>query len=88
LNVEKGIVIGMFPDQPVERFEYLGNTSVTGAYLCLLSEAYRKQAESIVDKLTTIELSVSNRFMDEYVAGLFLPHTNMSAFPSVAKYKD
>ena len=45
----------------------------------------RKQAENIADNLTTIELSVSGHFMDEYIAGLFLPHTNLSAFPTVAK---
>lgn len=85
LNIEKAITIGMFPDQPRDKFKYLGNTSVTGAYLCLLSENLRKQAENIADNLTTIELSVSGHFMDEYIAGLFLPHTNLSAFPTVAE---
>jgi len=84
LNIEKGITIGMFPDQPKEKFLYLGNTSITGAYLCLLSGTLRKETEDIARGMTYIELSVSRHFMDEYVAGLFLPHTNLSAFPTVA----
>lgn len=84
LNIEKAIIIGMLPDQPREKFKYFGNTSATGAYLCLLSAQLRKEAEDIAKKMTNMELSVSRNFMDEYVAGLFLPHTNLAAFPSVA----
>jgi uncharacterized 2Fe-2S/4Fe-4S cluster protein (DUF4445 family) len=85
LNIEKAITIGMLPDQPREKFKYFGNTSATGAYICLLSAQLRKEAEDIAKKMTYMELSVSRHFMDEYVAGLFLPHTNLSAFPSVAE---
>jgi uncharacterized 2Fe-2S/4Fe-4S cluster protein (DUF4445 family) len=85
LNIEKAIIIGMLPDQPMEKFKYFGNTSAAGASLCLLSAQLRKEAEDIAKKMTYMELSVSRHFMDEYVAGLFLPHTNLSAFPSVAE---
>jgi len=85
LNIEKAIIIGMLPDQPREKFKYLGNTSATGAFLCLLSAQLRKEAEDIANKMTYLELSVSRHFMDEYVAGLFLPHTDLAAFPSVAE---
>ena len=84
LNVDKAVLIGMIPDLPEERFTFMGNTSITGAYLCLLSEELRKEAEDIAAKMTYIELSVSRMFMDEYVSALFLPHTNMNLFPSVA----
>lgn len=85
LDIKKAIIIGMLPDLEIERFEYLGNASVAGAYLCLISESLRKEAEEIAHRMTYIELSVSRTFMDEYVSGLFLPHTNIGAFPSVAK---
>jgi uncharacterized 2Fe-2S/4Fe-4S cluster protein (DUF4445 family) len=85
LDIEKAIIIGMLPDLELERFEYLGNTSVAGAYLCLLSEALRKEAEEIAHRMTSVELSVSRTFMDEYVSGLFLPHTNIGAFPTVER---
>ncbi|MEW6585863.1 MAG: ASKHA domain-containing protein [Nitrospirota bacterium] len=85
LNVEKAIIIGMLPDLPVENFRFLGNTSIAGAYLCLLSEKIRREAEEIAQKMTNIELSVSRQFMDEYLSALFLPHTDMSLFPTVAE---
>jgi uncharacterized 2Fe-2S/4Fe-4S cluster protein (DUF4445 family) len=83
LNVDKAIILGMLPDLPMDKFSFLGNTSITGAYLCLLSEELRKEAEDIASKMTYTELSVSRGFMDEYMSALFLPHTDMGRFPTV-----
>ena len=85
LNVDRAVIIGMLPDIPKEKFRFLGNTSVAGAYLCLLSEKLRKEAEDIALKMTYMELSVSRNFMDEYMSALFLPHTDMALFPTVEK---
>jgi uncharacterized 2Fe-2S/4Fe-4S cluster protein (DUF4445 family) len=85
LDIRKAIIIGMLPDMPEGRFSFLGNTSITGAYLCLMSDTLRGEAEEIAAKMTYIELSASRIFMDEYVSALFLPHTDMKLFPSVAK---
>jgi uncharacterized 2Fe-2S/4Fe-4S cluster protein (DUF4445 family) len=74
----------MLPDIPKERYVFLGNSSVTGTYLCLLSEDLRQEAERIASQMTYIELSVSRSFMDEYMSALFLPHTDIEKFPSVA----
>lgn len=84
INVPKAIILGMLPDLPQERFVFMGNTSLTGAYLCLLSEDLRKEVEDIASMMTYIELSVSRRFMDEYMSALFLPHTDITQFPTVA----
>jgi uncharacterized 2Fe-2S/4Fe-4S cluster protein (DUF4445 family) len=85
LNIGRAIIIGMLPDLPEERFTFLGNTSVAGAYLCLLSEDMRREAEEIARRMTYVELSVSRRFMDEYMSALFLPHTDMRQFPTVER---
>lgn len=85
LNVDKAIIIGMLPDLPREKFRFIGNSSIAGAYLCLLSEELRKAAEGIAQQMTNIELSVSRRFMDEYMSALFLPHTDIELFPTVKK---
>jgi uncharacterized 2Fe-2S/4Fe-4S cluster protein (DUF4445 family) len=85
IDIERAVVLGMLPDIPVERFEYLGNTSVAGAYLTLLSDDLRAEAEDIASKMTYVELSVSGRYMDEYMSAMFLPHTDLSRFPSVEK---
>jgi uncharacterized 2Fe-2S/4Fe-4S cluster protein (DUF4445 family) len=83
LDVEKAIMIGMLPDMPREKFSFIGNTSISGAYLCLLSGNMRREAEEIAHKMTYVELSVSRGFMDEYMSALFLPHTDIDLFPSL-----
>ena len=83
LDVEKAVILGMLPDISREKFEYMGNTSITGAYLCAISRKLREEAEEIARKMTYLELSVSRSFMDEYVSALFIPHTNIDAFLSV-----
>jgi uncharacterized 2Fe-2S/4Fe-4S cluster protein (DUF4445 family) len=75
----------MLPDIPREKFSFIGNACVTGAYLCLLSKELRQEAGIISSKMTYIELSVSRGFMEEYMSALFLPHTHMRLFPTVKK---
>jgi uncharacterized 2Fe-2S/4Fe-4S cluster protein (DUF4445 family) len=85
MDIDKAIIMGMLPDLPKERFSFLGNASITGAYLSLLSKDLRREAGVIASKMTNIELSVSRRFMDEYMSALFLPHTDIRLFPTVEK---
>ncbi len=88
IDIEKAIVIGLLPDLPQERFHFIGNSSITGAYLILLSKEMRLEAEEIARRMTYIELSVSRAFMDEYMSALFLPHTRLDDFPSVREILD
>ena len=83
IDVEKAIQIGLLPDLPWERFSYLGNTSVQGAYLALTCREHRRQLDEVAGKMTYLELSADNRFMDAFTSALFLPHTDESLFPSV-----
>jgi len=83
INVEEAVQIGLLPDIPWERFKFLGNTSAQGAYHALLSREARAMADEIARRLTYLELIADNTFMDEFTSALFLPHTNLDAFPSV-----
>ncbi len=83
LDIDKAIILGMLPELPKDKFTILGNASITGAYLCLLSKDLRREAGVIASKMTYIELSVSRGFMDEYMSALFLPHTHLRLFPRV-----
>ncbi len=85
INVEKAIQIGMLPDLPYDRFHFLGNTSVRGAYMALLSHEARRQVVKVAKMMTYLELSADNTFFDEFNAALFLPHTDLSRFRSQAK---
>jgi uncharacterized 2Fe-2S/4Fe-4S cluster protein (DUF4445 family) len=84
INVEKAVQIGLLPDMPWDRFHFLGNTSVLGAYMALLSREARSQIKAIAERMTYIELSADNTFYDAFTSALFLPHTEMSRFPTVA----
>jgi uncharacterized 2Fe-2S/4Fe-4S cluster protein (DUF4445 family) len=83
INVEKAVEIGLLPDMPWERFHFLGNTAVQGAYRALLDRRTRTRIEDIAGKMTYVELSADNSFYDAFTSALFLPHTNLSLFPSV-----
>jgi uncharacterized 2Fe-2S/4Fe-4S cluster protein (DUF4445 family) len=84
INVEKAVQIGLLPDMPWDNFDFLGNTSVKGAYLGLIDQKLREQISEIASKMTYIELSADNKFYDAFMSALFLPHTDMTLFPSVA----
>ena len=83
LNVEKAITIGLLPDIDHDKFKYLGNSSIAGAYMTLLSDDYRNEARLVSNNMTYIDFSSNNRFMDEFTSALFLPHTNLNAFQNV-----
>ncbi|MBP6470772.1 MAG: DUF4445 domain-containing protein [Chloroflexi bacterium] len=85
INVEKAIQIGLLPDKPWEQFRFLGNTAVLGAYAALLSQTARQRIDDIARRMTYIELSADNSFYDAFTSALFLPHTDMGFFPSVAQ---
>jgi uncharacterized 2Fe-2S/4Fe-4S cluster protein (DUF4445 family) len=83
INVEKAVQIGLLPDIAWDRFDFLGNTSVRGAYYALLDWRKREQIRNIAGRMTYIELSADNTFYEAFTSALFLPHTDMSKFPSV-----
>ena len=84
INIEDAVEIGLLPDLPLDRFSFAGNTSLKGAKLCLLLRVAREKAKEIARKITCLELSLGNTFMEEYMAALFLPHTDIKLFPSTA----
>ncbi len=83
LHIRHAITIGLLPDLPVARFEFVGNTSLLGARRALLSVEALAEAHQIVQNMSYFELSADPDFMDRYVASLFLPHTDAALFPSV-----
>jgi uncharacterized 2Fe-2S/4Fe-4S cluster protein (DUF4445 family) len=85
IDVEKAIHIGLLPDLPPQRFRFLGNTSALGAYMALLCVNMRQEVLDVAAGMTYLELSADNTFMDEYTSALFLPHTDIETFPSVAE---
>lgn len=83
INMRNAVNIGMLPDIPLEKFHYIGNSSLSGAYSMLLSTEAEKKTYEVASNMTYMELSVVPSYMDEFVASCFLPHTDGSMFPSV-----
>lgn len=86
INVEKAIQIGLLPDMPWDRFEFLGNTAVRGAYRALLDWQTRDRIKQIAERMTYIELSADNTFYEAFMSAMFLPHTDANKFPSVEAF--
>lgn len=83
INMKNAVSIGMFPDIELDKFEYIGNSSLTGAYSMLLSASAERKTYELASNMTYLELSTVPTYMDEFVACCFLPHTDASLFPSL-----
>jgi uncharacterized 2Fe-2S/4Fe-4S cluster protein (DUF4445 family) len=85
MRVADAIFIGMLPDLPLQRFRYIGNSSLTGAYIALLSREHRRRMAEVAARITYVDMSSNPQYMDSYVKALFLPHTDLEQFPTVAE---
>lgn len=83
IDIANAISIGLLADLDKEKFIFVGNSSLAGARSMLLSYEAMKEAADIARKTTYFELSVEPGYMDEYIAALFFPHTDLSKFPTV-----
>ena len=78
INMQNAVNIGMFPDIPIEKFHYIGNSSLTGAYLMLLSTPAEKKTYELASNMTYMELSTVPIYMDEFVGACFIPHIEIT----------
>jgi len=83
IDVDNAVSIGLLPDIERLKFVFVGNSSLAGARQILLSHEAMKKADEIAGKITYFELSVDPGYMEEYMAALFFPHTDLSKLPSV-----
>ncbi|MHC4753253.1 MAG: ASKHA domain-containing protein [Planctomycetota bacterium] len=83
LNVSQAVTIGMLPDVPLEKIQFVGNTSIAGAKTVLLSQQALEAAEKIAKSMTYFDLMSHPGYMDEFTRANFFPHTDLSLFPSV-----
>ena len=82
INMENAVRIGMLPDIDRSLFAYIGNSSLSGAYAMALSDCAEEKVHELAENMTYLELSTDPRYMDEFVAACFLPHTDRELFPS------
>ncbi len=82
INMKNAVNIGMFPDVELEKFQYIGNSSLTGAYAMVLGDEANAKCAEVAANMTYLELSTYPGYMDSFVAACFLPHTDASLFPN------
>ena len=82
LDIENSILIGLLPDIEREKYAYIGNSSLVGSYLTLISNDAKQKLQEIGSQMTYVELSVYPSYMDEFISACFLPHTNIEQFPT------
>ncbi len=83
INMRNAVNIGMLPDIDIEKFHYIGNSSLSGAYTMLISSEAEEKVHEVAHNMTYLELSSDPTYMDEFVACCFIPHTDASLFPSL-----
>lgn len=83
LNTKQAIVVGMLPDVPLEKIHFVGNTSIEGAKTVLLSRKALETSERIAQSMTYFDLMSHPTYMEEFIRAKFLPHTDLSLFPTV-----
>lgn len=87
LGLEKAVVLGLLPDIPRDKFQFIGNASLMGSYMVVVSQEYRQKQLALARRMTYFDLSNAPGYMDQYTGALFLPHTDLSRFPSVKVLK-
>ncbi len=80
LDLDSAITIGLLPNLPRDRFHFIGNASLAGSRMALLSEKHRERQRRHARRMTYLELATDPSYMNEYTAALFLPHTNPERF--------
>jgi uncharacterized 2Fe-2S/4Fe-4S cluster protein (DUF4445 family) len=83
VDLAKAMTIGLLPELDPEKVTYIGNGSLMGARMSSLTNRIRKDVVEVTKKMTNFELSDTISYMDNYVAALFLPHTDMNQFPKI-----
>ncbi|MBA4389888.1 MAG: ferredoxin [Syntrophus sp. (in: bacteria)] len=83
IDVEKAKVIGLLPELPGDKFQFMGNGSLLGVHLVCLNSDVWLETQKVATMMTNVELSNNNNFMDEFMAAMFLPHTDQNLFPEV-----
>jgi uncharacterized 2Fe-2S/4Fe-4S cluster protein (DUF4445 family) len=83
VDLEKCMVIGLLPEIDAEKVTFIGNGSLLGARMSSLTNRIRSDVGTTLGRMTNFELSETPSYMDNYIASLFLPHTDLNLFPKL-----
>jgi uncharacterized 2Fe-2S/4Fe-4S cluster protein (DUF4445 family) len=85
VDPQSAVILGMYPDVPLERVQFVGNAAGSGARMALLSRDARENSDRIVQRIDYVELAADPSFQHEFTEALQLPHKDLTRFPTVAQ---
>jgi len=85
LNIENSVIIGLLPDIPPSKVEFVGNAAGSGAIMALISKKERRKAKQIAKRTNYVELATDPNFNIELATSMYLPHKDLEKFPTVKK---
>lgn len=77
--------IGMYPEIPLEKIEFVGNLAGTGSRMSLISKEMRDYTEKISKTVKYYELATDKDFQDEYIKSLYFPHADLNKYPNTVE---
>jgi len=80
LDIGNAVALGLLPDVPVQKIAFIGNSSLAGARLLLISRPARTVAETLAAKISHVSLATRPDFQDEFVQAL-----EFDRYPKAAK---
>ena len=82
-NLESAITIGMFPDLPREKYRVIKNSSLDGARQMLLNRPRLEEARELAESICCVQFASIPDFLIRMHAAKFIPHMELTRFPSV-----
>jgi len=73
IDLPDAVALGLLPDVPLERFRFIGNGSLAGAYLRLIDTTFAGAMARVAARPEVIELNLDPEFEDAYMMAMFLP---------------
>ena len=86
LQLQNARTIGLYPEIPLEKIQFVGNLAAKGARMALISEEMREEAEGICKSVKYYEIVSDPNFNDEYVKSLDMPHANLEEYPLTSEW--
>lgn len=84
-DLESAIAVGIFPDLPREKFSLIPNASLDGARMLLLDSSRMKDVKRLSQEMHCVQFASIPDFLIRMYASLFIPHTDMNRYPSIAE---
>ena len=82
-DLESAITIGIFPDLSREKYALVKNSSLAGARIMLLDHDRLLEAKNLAENIYCVQFASFPDFLVRMQAAKFIPHTDLSRFPSV-----